>query len=394
MTDLQQAETWLTEQADALVEQSIYTRPEDGRLMHLLSPVDRGMYQAMFLRDFVYKVVSQPDRFAKATTADTFDLFFEHMSADFVPPEYIHRDGRIEYWCFGPGPLTDSPAALVQGVLAYCRAADDMDYLKKRVDLMVKTLTHTRRHPVSGLIWVNPMMPYSPYGYTDTIQKTGEELISSVMLYDACLQLAPVLDTIDRGKDAGTLRAMANQIQLGMEGLYDPESGLYFAASYHCRQPDIWGSALAVSTKAAGKRSGQVAQALVDMYDKIVWHGQVRHLPAPMLWEKRLSEAREFRKDFFNGGFYAHGQETRYWSDDEPNTYQNGAYWATPVGWFVSAIVGADRSLAEKTLIDLVTFFRKEGIWECTHPSGHRKERDYTISAVMPLEGFRAVRSN
>jgi len=389
--DLQKAEAWLTEQANELVQQAIYVRPEDGRLMHLLSPVDRGMYQAMFLRDFVYKVVTLPKQFAKKTTAQTFDLFFENMSADFVPPEFIHRDGRIEYWCFGPGPLTDTPAALAIGVLAYCRASNDLEYFKSRADILLKTLTNTQRHPVSGLIWINPMMPHSPYGYTDTIQKTGEELFSSVMLYDACKQMAEALEHINRPADAQEMMLIAGQIESGIEGLYDSQSGLYFAASYHCRQPDIWGSALAVYTHAAGNRAEQVAKSLADMYDRIVWQGQVRHLPAPMLWEKRLSEAREFRRDFKSGKFYAYGQNTRYWSDQEPNTYQNGAYWATPVGWFVAALARVNRSMSEKTLIDLVKFFQEDGIWECTHPSGHRKERDYTISAVMPLLGFRVL---
>ena len=144
------------------------------------------------------------------------------------------------------------------------------------------------------------------------------------------------------------MRAIAEQIQSGIEGLYDPATGLYFAASYHCRQPDVWGSALAVYCQAAGDRTDQVAQALVDIYDRIVWRGQVRHLPTPMLWEKRLSEAREFRRDFKSGKFYAYGQGTRYWSDHEPNTYQNGAYSPHPVGWFTEALARVNRPLAEK----------------------------------------------
>lgn len=43
MMNLQEAETWLREQAYNLVEQSIYVRDDDGRIIHLLSPVDRGM---------------------------------------------------------------------------------------------------------------------------------------------------------------------------------------------------------------------------------------------------------------------------------------------------------------------------------------------------------------
>ena len=394
MTNLREGEAWLTQRATELVEQAIYVRPEDGRRMHLLSPVDRGHYQAMFLRDYVYKILAMPQLFADETTPPTLDLFFEHMSADYAPPEYIHRDGRIEYWCYGPGPLTDTAASLALGVLAYCREVDDYDYLALRAGVLIGALKATPRHPVSGLIWIDPAAPHSPYGYTDSVQKTGEELFSSVLLFDACRQMASGLEKIRMGVEAREMRAMAVQIQNGVEGLYDPGSGLYLAASYHCRQPDVWGSALAVSTRIAGRRSDDVSAALAGLYERIVWKGQVRHLPEPMLWERRLSQAREYRRDFNDGKFYARGQSTYFLADqDEPNRYQNGAYWATPVSWLVGALARTNRELAEKTLSDTVAFFREDGIWECVYPSGYRQEKDYTVSAVMPLIGFRTLRT-
>ena len=41
-----------------------------------------------------------------------------------------------------------------------------------------------------------------------------------------------------------------------------------------------------------------------------------------------------------------------------------------------------------RLLLDLVAFFQSEGVWECVHPNGHRKEKDYTISLINPLVGF------
>jgi hypothetical protein len=350
-----------------------------------------GHYQATFLRDFAYKVLALPELFADESTVGSFELFFEHMSADLCPPEYIHVDGHLDYWCVGSGPLPDNPPSLAVAVLAYCRASGNKAYLSQRAGLLLEALRAMPRHPVSGLVWIDPMQPHSPYGYTDNIQKTGEELFSSVLLYDACRQMAEALGDIGLTGDAISMAAMAAQVQLGLEGLYDPESGLYFAASYHCRQPDVWGSALAVSCGAAGARCDQVAGALAGMYDRIVWRGQLRHLPEPMLWEKMLGQGRKFRR-FEDGKFFARGMGRQdLVLAREPNTYQNGAYWATPVGWFVRALARVDRSLAERTLLDLVEFYQEEGVWECVYPPDYRKEREYTISVVMPLLGFRAL---
>lgn len=112
-------------------------------------------------------------------------------------------------------------------------------------------------------------MPHSAYGYTDMIERTGEEFITSVWLWQAYRELADAIEP--RNPEwAADCRQRAEQIQRGLEGLYDAESGLYFATSGVGRQPDVWGSALAVSNGAAGERALGIAEALAGMYDRIV----------------------------------------------------------------------------------------------------------------------------
>jgi len=92
--------------------------------------------------------------------------------------------------------------------------------------------------------------------------------------------------------------------------------------------------------------------------------------------------------DFVTGRFYAYGIDRKL---VPANVYQNGAYWATAAGWYAGAISIVDVELAQLTLSDLVDFLKNDGIYECVYMDGYRKDKDYTISAVLPLIGFKRI---
>ena len=91
--------------------------------------------------------------------------------------------------------------------------------------------------------------------------------------------------------------------------------------------------------------------------------GQIRHLPGGVYWEKTSCKR---------------------------DTYQNGAYWATPTGWFVYTLDLVDPALADQTVIDMVTDFKKNGA--CEWIIGKRRQLpNYLASASLPLAGIRAM---
>jgi len=109
-------------------------------------------------------------------------------------------------------------------------------------------------------------------------------------------------------------------------------------------------------------QSRAIAGYFKTHYARIVQHGQIRHLPGGVYWEQGC------RRD----------------------TYQNGAYWATPTGWFVYALERVDPALADKTVIDMVAHFRKHGACEWIF-GDQRKLPNYLASACNPLCGIRAM---
>ncbi|MEK6704104.1 MAG: hypothetical protein AABZ53_17750, partial [Planctomycetota bacterium] len=91
-------------------------------------------------------------------------------------------------------------------------------------------------------------------------------------------------------------------------------------------QADVWGSAYAVHCGALSERVGVlVSRALVRGFRErtAVRDGTARHVPTSDprggVWERSVSAA---------------------------GTYQNGGYWGTPMGWYISAVHKTDRAAA------------------------------------------------
>ncbi len=80
------------------------------------------------------------------------------------------------------------------------------------------------------------------------------------------------------------------------------------------------------------------------------------------------------------------------------NEYQNGAYWATPVGWVCEALARVDEVAAKELAMDYVAHLQAEDFrhgpqfgspWECAHPAEHhRRNPVYLTSVTCPLASF------
>ncbi|MFV0397631.1 MAG: hypothetical protein ACK5JU_06405, partial [Bacteroidales bacterium] len=66
------------------------------------------------------------------------------------------------------------------------------------------------------------------------------------------------------------------------------------------------------------------------------------------------------------------------------DSYQNGAYWATPSGWLIKVMATVNPELSKRTAIELIRYFRENSIYECFF--GDDKKLDtYVVSATNPL---------
>ncbi|NOZ26954.1 MAG: hypothetical protein GXP39_02740 [Chloroflexi bacterium] len=334
----------------------------------LFTPDGQGNYAALWTRDFAYMVEYAFGLMMPEEVRAAIAYLLRGQRADGCVPDRVQADGMPVYSA-GPveaplgDPPTDNAQFMVSLVHAYVDRTGDLAFAREHLGALRRALDFVPRSG-DGLVYIPPGRRQSPYGFTDTVAKTGELLFSSLLYWVACRQMADLCTRC--GEEPSPYHRRAGRIERGLDRLWDEDVGAYRAATVDCRQIDVWGSAFAVYIDfVRGDRRERVLRFLRDRYEEYVWRGQVRHLLRGEYWERLLIPV-------------------------EPDTYQNGAYWAAASGWVLYALAQIDVPLARRMLADLLEDFRTDGICECVHV-GYRKLEHYVVSVVNPLGALRRV---
>jgi hypothetical protein len=362
---------YLEKAAKALLEGCVI-KAHDGTPLY--TPDGQRHYAALWTRDFASMVEYAGDLMPAADIEKCIDYLVKGIRADGVVPDRVQADGVPVYAAGSPEhplgePNLDNGPYLVFAAASFLdRAPADrrMFLYRKWAAALARGMSYVPLAP-SGLVWNDPDKPHSPYGFTDTVGKTGELFMESLLYWRAAKMLAGWARMAgDIGaEEAWTKRTRAVEASIG--SLWDEQTGMFFAASRDCRQTDIWGSAFAVySDFPLGAKKFRIVDWLASNVDRYVWHGQIRHLPAGEYWQRQLMPVEEER-------------------------YQNGAYWATASGWVMGALDGKDPALAKRLFADLVADFRAGGICECVNSDGYRQLPSYVDSATNPLGAARRL---
>ena len=216
----------------------------------------------------------------------------------------------------------------------------DNDFFRNLEPKLRKGLDHVRRAE-NGLVYNHPANPQCVYGFTDIVAKTGHLLFTSLLYYQACVELGNVQKGMG-GDHAVNYRARADLIHKNLSILWDDQAGMYLAADEGCRQIDIWGSAYAAEVGlATDEQQDRIADYLLAHWDEIVQRGQVRHLPGKEGWQ-------------------------RLFVDWHPvGSYINGAHWATPLPWVVPVVARKAPERAVQMVSDVIDDFQANGVAEC-----------------------------
>ncbi|NLX07256.1 MAG: hypothetical protein GXY33_19125 [Phycisphaerae bacterium] len=366
-----EAGIWLQQRAQQLVRGS--ARPmADGTMAFI--PQAGGGYDFFVLRDYAYLLEGCPEVFSHQELKDACMTFIDALRSDGAAVDLVTFDGTPYYMngmgTMGENPVADgSPFMIDVGWRTY-QQVQDPAFLQQIIDPLVKTMNAAPRDPANGLIYIDPAKDWDrvPYGFTDCIKKSGDELFCSLLDIRASRQLADLLTAAGRTSEAATWRAAADSKAAAVRSVFwDASTGLFKAATVRCDQPDIWGSAFAVHLGVASEeQSLAVAQYLKDHYDQVVAAGQVRHLPAGMAWEAMVP-----------------------WT---PAGYQNGGYWGVPTGWVAETLHRIDPELAEQTVVDMVNNFQQAGVSEWVWDNGAAAGvPNYGASATVPLQTIKAL---
>ncbi len=362
--------TWLTAKTAELLAGCRVTA-RDGTVLY--TPDGRGNYRALWTRDFAYMVENAGDLLPPEHVEAGLRYLVRAIRADGAAPDRVRPDG-VAVYVAGPEdhplgePNLDNAAFLVIAMDAHLRRATPARQLalfREWAEPLRRALDYVPRSP-AGLVFNDPARPHSPYGFTDTVGKTGELFFESLLYWTACRRLGPRAERFGEVGWAAELQRRAGLIETNLARLWDESTGAFLAASVDCRQLDIWGNAFAIWLDfPLGERRAPVLDFLARHRDRALLHGQVRHLLKGEYWQRLLAPV-------------------------APDRYQNGAYWATASGWMMWALAQRDPALGRQVWADLIADFRQNGVFECIN-ADHRQLDRYVVSATNPLAAARRL---
>jgi hypothetical protein len=220
-----------------------------------------------------------------------------------------------------------------------------------------------------GLVYNDPAAPNCTYGFTDTVAKQGNLLFSSLLVLQAHDALAQWATATGCGNATQHATAAARLRSAVPAALYNQSAGLFMACDVGANAlPDVWGSALAVylNATAAAEQVAQVVTTFVQNEDSLFQQGQLRHLPGGVFWGKCFTGC------------------------PAPGTYQNGAFWATPLSWVAPMLARhGQAAFAARQLQAVADSFTKGGVMECINTDlGYHGVENYVDSATNAFGGW------
>lgn len=244
---------------------------------------------------------------------------------------------------------------------------DASDFFCAALPRLIRALSFLPRS-ADGLVYNDPAAPNCTYGFTDTVAKQGRLLFTSLLVIQAEQALARWSNTTGCG-NATTHAAEASRVAAAVApALYDAASQLFLACDTGANSlPDVWGSALAVAVGAvpANNTTRVVAALAQTLAGDGAQAGQIRHLLPGQVWGK-----------CFRGSCPANG------------TYQNGAYWATPLAWIAPVLQTHGESMLAKRLLDDTATSFGGGVMECVNADlRYHGVTAYVASATNALAG-------
>ncbi len=344
-------------------------KAHDGTWIH--TPDGVGNYKALWTRDSYYMVEYAGDLIDPEDIKASIYYLLKGQREDGCMPDRVNAAGQAIYSPGAPGkPLADH--ALDNGpfmamlACSYVNQYKDEALFREVEPQLRRGLDHTSVKE-SGLVYNHPNNPQCVYGFTDIVKKTGNLLFSSLLYYKANLEMYQLCQKYKCGNPS-TYKRRSEYVRQSIYKLWNEENGMFWAADKDCKQIDIWGSAYAVDLGiTSDEQTKRITEYLVTHYDEIVRKGQIRHLTGTdSSWDQLFKSCKE-------------------------GTYQNGAYWATPLSWMIPVFEKHDKALAKKMLEVVIDDFQNNGINECINED-YLKVPDFVVSATNVYSLTREVK--
>ena len=204
----------------------------------LYTPDGKGNYRALWTRDFAYMVENAGDLMPRDEVEACLRYLIKGIRADGAAPDRVQPDGLAVY-VGGPvdhplgEPNLDNPPFLVIAVDTHLKRLPRKEaeaLFREWATALDKAMEWIPRG-ASGLVWNDPEKPHSPYGFTDTIGKTGELFFESLLDWTASRRLEDWHQRIGNKNQARKHRDRAELIERNIGLLWDDKAGAFLAAT-------------------------------------------------------------------------------------------------------------------------------------------------------------------
>jgi len=379
----------------------------------LIRPGGRSCYPSFWIRDYAMSlesgfISSEEQKHMLILTASTqcdqpwitqggsmipFGAIADHICIDDKKPIYF--PGTYSYVAqgnkvFGMVPPYDDQFFFIHMAYYYVTSAEDPYFLINEINgiRLIDRLEFSFRVPPSRqnnhIVYTTGEFRGVDFGFRDVIEITGDLCFTSILKYRAAKELSEMYDLLKDSAKADKYRLIAEKIRRAIPDLFLDQRGMLVASTGKSRQPDVWGTALAVYLNILNENNSQMAcRTLADAYEKgtLSYKGNIRHI---------------LTSDDFN--------DTTAWETSmaKKDTYQNGAYWGTPTGWVCYSIAKADLALAQKLANEYIDDLRENDFrkgpsfgapYECFHSSGNRQNPVYMTTVTCPYIVFKLKNS-
>lgn len=231
----------------------------------------------------------------------------------------------------------------------------------------------------SHLVQVDETNRGVDFGFRDAIYITGKLCYASLLKYQAAKQMAYLFAKMGNKSKSFRYQQEANLLKLSIIRTFIDARGMLRASTGISAQADVWATSLAIYLGVlTGQSRLKAAQYLRDFYlrGELSQKGNIRHI---------------IKSDDFSS--------TTAWEKSVVpiNTYQNGAYWGTPVAWVCQAIAFVDLSSAQKLAKEFIQELREGDFrkgdtfgspWECFNDK-LTQNPVYLTSVAVPLIIFK-----
>lgn len=377
----------------------------------VFNPSTKDFYgRTTFLLDFVWLSKPGIGCVSADELRDSLGIFLQCVQQDkTVWRAFNYGTMEPEGWSVGR-PNLDSGILLVLGFHNYYTVSRDLGFYGNQRGLLLEILSKIPRCPDTGLVWVEPGVPQTSYGFTDNVYRPGRELMCSLMLREAYLALG-AMESACGGENAALCSAEADRIRQGLKVLWDERGWFRAYDGGENPPPDLWGTAYAVYTNAVDQ---ETQERIADWLQSLLYsdlHRPERLLHRaneqririgfkPLEGEAGLREAALIYTQLdpvgynFCNGFVRHLPAPYFWEHitvppaSEHFYYQNGWYWSVATGWTACALKDKYPESAEYLFNRMIDWTLENGVWEAIYLNGERRGEGLLSSLVCPAEAL------